>query len=70
MFSWRILSADIRTRVERCRIPKDRLNIGREQLGRGHFGLVLKGQLITPSGNMKTVAVKSMKGKYFFASKI
>ena len=53
--------------MSRCTIPKRRLTIERE-IGKGYFGLVYKGQLITPTGNMKSVAVKSFKGNLQFES--
>ena len=56
------IDPNIRASVDRCRIPKDMLTLG-NQVGKGNFGQVFKGQLITPAGNMRTVAVKSLKGK-------
>ena len=56
------MDPDIQANVNRCKIPKDRLTLGKE-LGKGNFGLVYKGQLVTPAGNLKTVAVKTLKGE-------
>jgi len=57
----RELNAEIQAKVNRCKIPCSRLRLG-TQLGKGHFGLVYKSQLTTPTGNLRTVAVKSIKG--------
>jgi len=61
LFNNRELDAEIQAKVNRCKIPSSRLRIG-NQLGKGHFGLVYKSQLTTPAGNLRTVAVKSIKG--------
>ncbi|XP_067931129.1 hepatocyte growth factor receptor-like [Watersipora subatra] len=54
------LDENLQSNLNRCKIPCERLSIGK-QIGKGNFGLVYKGQLITPSGNLKTVAVKTLK---------
>jgi len=61
LFNNRELDPEIQAKVNRCKIPSSRLRIG-NQLGKGHFGLVYKSQLTTPAGNLRTVAVKSIKG--------
>lgn len=60
-FLGRKLDDNILANVKRCTIPSGRLTLGK-QLGKGFFGLVYKGTLITPVGNLKTVAVKTFKG--------
>ncbi|KAF6040418.1 hypothetical protein EB796_001268 [Bugula neritina] len=60
LFNNEELDAEIQAKVNRCKIPSLRLHIG-NQLGKGHFGLVYKSQLTTPAGNLRTVAVKSIK---------
>ena len=60
-FLGRKLDEELQAKVDRCLIPKERLSLGK-QLGKGNFGLVYKGQLTTPAGNLRTVAVKSIKG--------
>ena len=62
-FPGRKMDPNLQANVDRCKIPQERLNLGK-RLGKGNFGLVYKGQLITPSGNLRTVAVKTLKGKY------
>ena len=54
---------ELEEKLQRCLIPSERITLGK-RLGKGNFGVVYKGQLITPSGNMKTVAVKSIRGRY------
>ena len=61
-FPGKDLNPNIKASIDRCRIPTKRLSVGKE-LGKGNFGLVHKGQLVAPSGNLKTVAVKTLKGK-------
>lgn len=61
-FLGRKLDEELRAKVDRCLVPKERLSLGK-QLGKGNFGLVYKGQLTTPAGNLRTVAVKSIKGE-------
>lgn len=56
------LDLDLQANVNRCKIPKDRLRL-EKQLNKGHFGVVYKATLITSTGNLRTVAVKSFKGK-------
>ena len=48
--------------LNRCRIPHEKLRLGKK-LAKGNFGLIYKGQLITSSGNLRTVAVKTLRGK-------
>ncbi|XP_067931127.1 hepatocyte growth factor receptor-like [Watersipora subatra] len=54
------LDENVQTNLDRCKISNEKLSIGK-QIGKGNFGMVYKGQLITPSGNLKTVAVKTLK---------
>ncbi|XP_067948281.1 uncharacterized protein [Watersipora subatra] len=54
------LDPNIQAVVDQCRLAPERLRLGK-QLGKGNFGLVLKGQFVTSAGNLKTVAVKSIK---------
>ena len=61
-FPGRKMDPMLQEKVNRCKIPHERLSLGK-QLKKGNFGLVYKGQLITPSGNLRTVAVKTLKGK-------
>ena len=56
------LDPNILAILNRCRIPRENLSLGK-QLAKGNFGLVYKGQLITSSGNLRTVAVKTLRGK-------
>ena len=43
-------------------IPRDRLTISEEKLGRGEFGEVKKGVYLRTDGNELPVAVKILKG--------
>ena len=61
-FFGRELDPNIQANVNRCKIPQERLTLG-VKIGKGNFGLVYKAQLITPAGNLRTVAVKTLKGK-------
>lgn len=60
-FDGRVVNPEIQACINRCKIPQERLTLGK-RLGKGNFGLVVKGQLVTPAGNLKTVAVKTLKG--------
>ena len=57
------LDPNILAILNRCRIPHAKLRLGKP-LAKGNFGLVYKGQLITSSGNLRTVAVKTLRGKH------
>ncbi|XP_067930937.1 hepatocyte growth factor receptor-like [Watersipora subatra] len=54
------LDENVQTYLDRCKIYREKLSIGK-LIGKGNFGIVYKGQLITPLGNLKTVAVKTLK---------
>ena len=57
------VSQELVTLVNRCRIPQHKLVVGKK-LGKGFFGNVHKGQLTMNNGNLKTVAVKSLRGDF------
>ena len=45
-------------------IPRDRLTITEQKLGRGEFGIVNKGIYLRTDGNELPVAVKRLRGRY------
>ena len=61
-FNGKKLSTEIQCKISKFQIPKEMLKLGKE-IGKGHLGLVLKGQLVTPSGGLKSVAIKCLRGK-------
>ena len=61
-FAQHTLDSKLSEVIERCKIPKDRVHL-ENQIGKGNFGVVYRGQLITPAGNIRTVAIKSLKSK-------
>ena len=62
LFDEKKLDPALKASIQRCRVPKNKLTLDKE-IGKGFFGAVYKGQLITASGDLKSVAVKSIKGK-------
>ena len=60
-FNGKKLSTEIQCKISKFQIPKEMLKLGKE-IGKGHLGLVLKGQLVTPSGGLKSVAIKCLRG--------
>ena len=61
LFDGRELDQKLKANLNRCLIPKNRIKLDME-IGKGFFGNVYKGQLTTLSGDLKTVAVKTIKG--------
>ena len=61
LFDGEELDQNLQANVDRCLVPRNKLKLEME-IGNGFFGNVYKGQLVTPSGNLKSVAVKTMKG--------